>query len=331
MLQLKNNTPFAASMAVMPNEAAIDTLYLVVKATFNIGKQWTLVDKQLPPTEVDDYWTDDENSSSIKYASDFHTGKSCSDIIMLGHAYVANNQQASQLDVALRVSKVQKTIRVFGERQWQNGHIGPAKPFKTMAMVYENAYGGVYTIDGKIVDSEMRNPVGRGFSGQRNTAEMNGILLPNLEDPDNLIREFNQRPTPACFGASAASWLPRMNHAGTFDDAWQNTRSPYLPEDFDSRFFNVAHPDLLYPGFLKGGETVEITNMHPRGNLKFEIPHVKLNADVSLAEKQVSPLFNFETLLIEPNQLKLSMIWRAAIQCDKQAQQIGNIKIKIAR
>lgn len=70
MLQLNNSTPFAASMALFPNEAAIDTLYLIVKATFNIGSQWTLVDEQLPPQEKDIYWSEPEDSS-LRYASDF--------------------------------------------------------------------------------------------------------------------------------------------------------------------------------------------------------------------------------------------------------------------
>ncbi len=38
--------PFAADTALLPNEKGIDTLYILVKATFNIGEQWTLADEQ---------------------------------------------------------------------------------------------------------------------------------------------------------------------------------------------------------------------------------------------------------------------------------------------
>ncbi|VAW87471.1 hypothetical protein MNBD_GAMMA17-1050, partial [hydrothermal vent metagenome] len=85
MLQFHNNTPFAANTALFPNEAGVDTFYIVVRATFNIGEQWTLVDAQPPPTEGDEYWGEAEKSS-IQYASDNHTGKPGSDIIVLGHA-----------------------------------------------------------------------------------------------------------------------------------------------------------------------------------------------------------------------------------------------------
>lgn len=330
MLQIQNNTPFAADMNVFPNEHAIDTLYVLVRATFNIGKQWTLADKQEPPIVADEYWTEAEESS-IKYGSDCHTGKACSDIIMLGHAYAPNNQEIRQLDVSLTVGQVHKTIRVFGNRHWHNGRITPPEPFKTMAMVYEKAFGGEHSVNGISTAVEERNPVGQGFSGQRKVDEMNGVPLPNLEDPNNLITDINQRPAPACFAVSAPHWQPRSGFAGTYDEIWQAQRAPYLPEDFDKRFFSMAHPDLVYPGFLNGGEQVEISNMHPRGTLKFVLPHVKLNTDVFIAGETVQPRFNLETLIIEPNELKLSMIWRAAVQCDKKMLKISNVTINMAR
>ncbi len=330
MLQLHNSTPFAANMALFPDEEAVDTLYLIVRATFNIGKQWTLADQQLPPIEGDEYWGD-PGESSLKYASDYHIGKTSSDIIMLGNAIAPDEKAVSQLDVALAVGEVHKEIRVFGDREWQGGRITPTQPFKTMPMVYERAFGGTHLVDGVIAAVEERNPVGCGFAGQRKVEEMDGVSLPNLETPGDLITHFNQQPAPACFGVSAAHWLPRSRYAGTYDDAWQTGRAPYLPHDFDKRFFSMAHPDLVYPGFLKGGEPVSITHMHPGGTLNFEVPYIKLNSDVTVAGNVVQPQFNLETLIIEPNQLKLSMAWRAAMPCDKQALKISDIKIGMIR
>jgi len=326
MLQLHNNTPFAANTALLPNEEGVDTLYIVVRATFNIGKQWTLVDEQPPPTEADEYWAEPEKSS-IKYASDYHTGKPNSDIIVLGHACAPDAKEVRQLDVSLTVGLVHKTIRVFGDRQWQDGRISPPQPFKTMAMIYEKAYGGTHIADGQITAMEERNPVGCGFSGQRNTEEMNGMPLPNLEDPDNLINHPKQRPVPACFAASAPHWSPRYGFAGTYDEIWQTQRAPYIPTDFDRRFFSMAHADLIYPGFLEGGEPVEITNMHPHGSLKFTVPVITLRSEVTLAGDSVRPEFSLETLLIEPDQLKLSMTWRASMLCNKTALKISAVTI----
>jgi len=330
MLQLQNNTSFAADMALFPNEEAIDTLYIIVKASFDIGQQWTLSDEQRPPVVGDVYWGE-PGTSSIKYASDYHIGKPYSDIIMLGDAFAPAAQEVTQLDVGLNVGQVHKTIRVFGDRHWQDGRLTSPKPFKTMAMKYEKAYGGVVSTDGQTQEVNRRNPLGRGFAGQRNTKEMNGVPLPNLEDPNNLISDPTQQPMPACFGVSAPHWLPRSDYAGTYDERWQNKRAPYLPEDFDKRFFCMAHPDLIYPGFLNGGESVEITNMHPHGSITFAIPYIKLNAEVTVAGNAVHPQFDMETLTIEPNQLTLSMVWRAAMQCDKKMLKISDISIHMER
>ena len=40
----------------------------------------------------------------------------------------------------------------------------------------------------------------------------------------------------------APHWLPRRAWAGTYDDAWRISRAPYLPADFDARFFQLYSP-----------------------------------------------------------------------------------------
>lgn len=317
-------------MALFPNEDAVDTLYVIVKATFNFGKEFTLADEQIPPTAADVYWTE-PGKSSIKYASDMHTGKPATDIIMLGHACVPGQKEATQLDVSLTVGKVSKTVQVFGDRQWQDGQMTRPAPFKTMAMVYEKAYGGAHIANGQMTGAEARNLVGRGFAGTRKPGEMNGVPLPNLEDPSQLIRDVHDQPVPACFGFSAPNWQPRVGFAGTYDDTWKKTRAPYLPLDYDSRFLNMAHPDLVYPGYLEGNEPVTITNMHPDGTFKFELPQVNPVTRVKVAEYVEQPVFNLETLILEPNQKKLSMVWRAAMPCDKKMLKISEIKIGMSR
>jgi len=330
MWQLQNSTRFAASKALLPNEAGVDTLYVMVKASFNIGKGLTLADEQPPPVAADVYWTE-PGKSSIKYASDMHTGKPATDIVMLGHACVPEKKEATQLDVSLTVGQVNKTVRVFGDRQWQDGKITKPAPFRTMAMVYEKAYGGVHFANGELADAEVRNPVGRGLAGTRKAEAMNGVPLPNLEDPKQLIRDTSDRPPPACFGFCAPNWQPRVAFAGTYDETWQKTRAPYLPVDFNSRFLNMAHPDLIFPGYLQGGEPVTITHMHPAGALKFDVPQVGLITRVKIAGRVEIPEFFLETLIFEPNQLKFSMVWRAAVPCDKQALKISEVTVGMSR
>jgi hypothetical protein len=329
MLQLQNKTPFAADFALLPNEDGIDSLYVNVKATFKIGQQWSLADEQVPPVLADEFWGE-TGDSSIKYPSDVHIGKPTTDIIMLGCAFSPNGQNVQQLDVNLKVGKVAKTVRVFGDRHWQNGVITQPASFQMMPMVYERAYGGKFTLDDQIFSQES-NPVGLGYVGKRTKAQIEGVPLPNLETPDKLISNIKDQPKPACFAAIASYWTPRSNFAGTYDEKWQTSRAPYLPEDFDKRFCNAASPDLIYPEYLRGGELVEITNMHAQGNLSFNIPHVKLNCEVNIADESIKLQFNLETLLLEPNDLIISMVWRAALVTDKKTIKIKTINVNMAR
>ena len=331
MLQLKNNTPFAAQLALFPNQFGVDSLYIFVKATFNIGQQWTLADEQKMPQKEDEHYTDDPATSSIKLASDMHIGKASTDIIMNGHACSPTEKEVRQMNVSISVGSVTKTVRIFGDRIWNNGNIGPIKPFKTMPLVYEKAFGGVHQKDGHIIAGEDRNPVGCGFFGKRKTSEFNGQSLPNLEDPAKLLQYTGDIVSPAGFGFISPNWHPRVSFAGTYNEVWQRKQAPYLPKDFDLRFFNMAHPDLIYPGYLLGGEPVKISGVRAEGDLQFNLPTIALTADVFIKSRAEHPMFTLETLLLEPDQLNLSMTWKAALKCDKEALKIKEVVINLAR
>lgn len=330
MLQLKNSTPFAAEMAIFPNEQGIDTLYTLVKASFVYNGDWMLAEEQVPPQMEDEYWGE-PGTSSIKYGSDIHTGKPATDIIMLGAACAPNQQKVTQLDVELQVGQVSKTVRVFGDRQWMNGAISAPKPFSSMPITYERAFGGRHNIDEQSYLAEERNPVGCSFFGKRSSRDMEGSPLPNIEDPQQLIQYPKDDQIPAGFGYCAPNWLPRRQFAGTYDEAWTKQRAPYLPLDFNPRFLNAAHPDLIYPGYLQGGETVSIRNMHPSGDIHATLPQIGLKCEVQVAGQPHNQEMNIESLILEPNKKLFSMVWRAGFPCDKKALKINEVSVKLLR
>jgi hypothetical protein len=160
---------------------------------------------------------------------------------------------------------------------------------------------------------------------------MDGTALPNIEEPNQLVQYYNDTPIPAGFGYCSPSWLPRRQFAGTYDEAWQKSRAPYLPLDFDNRFLNAAHPDLVYPGYLKGGESFTISNMHPDGEINAILPELSLLCDINLKGQSHKPPMNLETLIFEPNKKQVSMVWRAALECDKNVLNIREINLKLSR
>jgi hypothetical protein len=331
MLQLKNNTPFASAFAIFPNESGIDTLYVMVKATFVIGAQWTLASVQEPLQQGDVYWGEPAKSS-VRMSSDYHIGKPATDIVMVGAACAPEQRPVRQMDVGVQVGSISKVVRVFGDRIWNHGQITQPESFSTMPLVYERAFGGEDLIeDGTQRDVEAKNPVGCGFAGLKSPSEMQGLPLPNLECPNHLIRDYHDRPEPVCFAPIAPNWQPRASFAGTYDEIWQQTRAPYLPDDYNPRFMNVAPTDLIYPGYLQGGEAVRIIGMHAAGDLGFNLPYVNLSNKVLVAGQEITSPFHMETLLLDPNHRQLSMVWRAALACDKKLTKIQQISVSLSR
>ena len=331
MLQLKNETPFAATMALFPNEQGIDSLYVVVKATFGLGGGVHVADDQVPPLAADQFWADPVKSS-IKYAADLHLTKPSTDVALVGRARAEHGGAVPYLDTTLVIAEKTKSLRVFGNREWRDdGSVTPPEPFESMPLVYEFAFGGVHKVKSEPPEvlSEPRNPLGRGFRGKRKDREMAGRPLPNIEDPAEPFEQAGDKASPQGFGFIAPSWQPRLPYAGTYDQAWQENRAPYLPEDFDPRFFNAAHPDLVFDRYLQGGEPVEVLNASRDGPVRFTLPVCALSLSVEIAGAVETPPLNLETVLIEPDQRRVCLTWRAMQPCDKKALKIGNVEIAI--
>jgi hypothetical protein len=223
-------------------------------------------------------------------------------------------------------------LAVFGDREWKNGNISSPVPFEQMPLVYEKAYGGTHTIQEKDKNetttlSEPRNPVGKGFIGKRQGKEINGIQLPNIEDSRQLISTNRDRPAPACFGLISPAWQPRVQYAGTYDEAWKKHTAPYLPNDFDRRFFNMAHQALITEQYLKGSEPVQIRNVSPLGELNFCLPINPLEVLVHIKNRKEKPPLFMETVLIEPDENRFSVVWRASTPCDKEILNIKQIDV----
>ena len=96
---------------------------------------------------------------------------------------------------------MQKLLRVSGDRVWGAGGPSAPEPFTRMPLVYERAFGGV---DRQVARSRSATGTGairsaRGFAVTRDN--LDGVPLPNIEYPDELIASWDDRPRPAGFGA----------------------------------------------------------------------------------------------------------------------------------
>lgn len=337
MLQVDNRTPFEATLNVHPDANGVDHVYIAVKGTFDIGSDGTdVAEEQVPPQAEDEYWGE-PGESSLKYASDVHLGKLNPDIVLMGFAQVPNARPVDQLEAIVSVGRVSKRILVIGDREWTGNRLGrsssPPELFEKMPLVWERAFGGVHVEDGNPskVHAEWRNPAGRGFRGKRSRGDMAGSLLPNLEDPSAPLSHPGSTQTPTCFGFVAPCWQPRVSYAGTYGDDWMQNRAPYLPHDFDARFFTCASDGLVYPGEIVGGELVDLVNVSPRGRLSFRLPECEF-ATTLWIDGETTPLaLRIETVLFEPEESRFSLVWRAVAPCDKRALRVQVVEIRLSR
>jgi hypothetical protein len=314
---------------MLPNTDGVDTLFTVIKGTFGLDPDPSPAGEQLPLALVDEYYGE-PGSSSVRIPSDISLTKPGTDVLLQGHAYAPAGRPATQIDVSLSVGPLQKQVRVFGDRYWLSAAVGPSisspEPFEAMPLVWERAYGGIDTV-GSEIQAETRNPVGTGFRDPDGASELHGLKLPNLEDPLHPISSWKQRPPPACFAPVAAHWEPRRSYAGTYDDRYRQERAPFLPSDFDRRFFQVAPPGLVADDYLQGGEPVQVSGATPSGVLRFRLPRVALEVSHSLGAGAEARPANLETVLLKPDEGVLILVWRSALACDKKALQVREIRV----
>jgi hypothetical protein len=329
VLQLENQTPFKAAIAVLPDRSGIDTLYVIVKATVTLRPTLSLAEVQVPPTLADEYY-DDPATSSLRYGSEMHIGKPGTDVLLIGSAWAPGTRPVARMQVGMSVAGRQKTILVTGDRVWRDGKPSDPNPFESMPLVWERAFGGVHR-RGEHVLAEERNPVGCGFAGGRSTADMQGLAVPNLEDPSAPLRQIGQAPVPVGVAPIAPSWLPRRAYAGTYDEQWQRARAPYLPDDFDPRFFQSAASEFAFDRYLRAGEPVQVVGVMAEGPIAFTVPDAHLAVAVTVAGSMKEPVANLETLSIEPDDNRACFTWRATLPCDRRALMVERIVVSRSR
>ncbi len=171
------------------------------------------------------------------------------------------------------------------------------------------------------------NPVGRGYAEPWYLKAENwgDYHAPLIESPGDPVREFSKGYAPQGLGIISRSWQPRLKLAGTYDEAWLNERHPYLPEDFDFAYWNCAHPDLQLP-YLNGDEVIELVNLCPHntpGNAKdrngntimrFQLPKSRIRLTLESESGKFAVVnMALDTLIIEPDERRVSIVWRRVI------------------
>ena len=136
--------------------------------------------------------------------------------------------------VKLRVGEIERELYVFGEREWRNGVITKPLPFKTMPLDFTHALC------------------------------MDENHLPHVEDLKNLRTNKNETIKPATFLPKDMFSQENSKKLGTFDENYKRDLWPGFAANMDYSFFNLADKKQQQDKFFEGGESIELTNMHPK-------------------------------------------------------------------
>jgi hypothetical protein len=334
-MHLDNQTPFQLAHTVLLDKQAAEFLIVASKATYSISENGKLV--VAAPQEViraADEFYGEPGQSSIRHEAELGTPKLATDVALIGSA-VAPQPGTTSMDVGLRVGPVSKLVKVFGERRWQKSLIGFSisrpKPFDRVPLVYEHAYGGtdLSAKNPKDHANEPRNPVGRGFRSGKSELQFADTLLPQIEDPENLLKRPGGGVSPQGFGFLGRDWEPRARFLGTYDQKWQDERMPLLPQDFDDRHYSAAHPDLTARGYLKRGVPVEIIGCTRGGRVLFTLPDIEPIVTVCFGTIHQAVGMYLNTVLINTDAMKLTLLWKGGLNVHRRLRQISRIEARL--
>jgi hypothetical protein len=298
---------------------------VVAKGTFTVGEDRVPRPAEDPePVRLADalFEGEDPSVSPVRLESDLVARKDRTDVVVKAVAHAPGGRPAASFDAEVVVGRHRKRIRVMGPRQAL--YRGPARPslkdpVKALPLFTEPApvarvpvtpflaYGGVarFRVPGTedVLDLPCpANPFGRGYCVQNSPEGLEGLALPQIEDPENLltpetlVRDLatpESVPWPAVLTPFGRAWYPRSSYAGVPPHDVPRVRDlvraqadgldpekdadaiamlrEYEPPVLAPEFHQCAAPGLAVP-LLAGDESVTLRNLSPDGTLSFNLP-----------------------------------------------------------
>lgn len=323
--EVVNRTRGKAYPLVVRDKTGRDFYAIPLKYTahFARGGGAELLDDGPHPYPVDECYGDD-GKGSIKKPSDLCEFKPGTDVILVGHAHPPLMRQVTSVDVSLRVGPIRKSVRAFGLRAWRRATFGGLSPGSArtiqepVPLVYELAWGGMDLGDPSRPIGEPRNYLGRGVV--RDAAA-------HVDRPAVQLEDLAGTRTPACFGAIHRHWQPRVQFAGTFDDAWLENKSPLLPDDFDSRYHVSVPHDQWSATPLHVDEPIEVDNATEDGVFRARLPRLSPRFFATIRGERKQYATHLDTLLIDTDARTVEATFRAAIPIPRKLQLIDEIEL----
>ncbi len=321
-MQLFNATPMSASYTLGLDPSGQEYVVVVVKGSFALshrGQELALFDEQADFVHAD-VFEGPPGMSAMIYESEFAYKKPRCDVLLCGSAHAPAGRRVQKLSVALAVKgHIEKTIEVSGDRVWDrvlgSYVFTDSIPFERQPISYGRAYGGtdIHPTCAEKSQAFAENPVGVGYYPLSAKDSLVGRSLPITAEPGHPVTSWHAHYQPMAFGPLGRNFAARAGWAGTYDQAWLDEHFPFLPPNFDVRYFQSAPIDqqMDYP---KGGEVVVLRNLTTHGESAFVLPRLPVPVEFTTRDgENIEVLANLDTIVIEPDLERVRLIWRASL------------------
>jgi hypothetical protein len=335
-MEFINATRMEAGYTLAIDVSGRELLVVVVKGTFRIpdesGEMLRLHDVQHPLTTSDEFFGE-PGLSAPKCEMDFAARKHRCDVLLNAAAHAPGGRPTSRVQVGVRIGSWLKSFDVVGDRRWACGLRGITRtapePFAAMLITYDRAFGGT---DDRHPDRSrhtafMANPVGRGYHKQTAREYLDGAPLPNTEESGASVTLPDGCYRPMSFGPVGRHWQPRAAYAGTYDDQWLDEVFPFLPADFDDRYFQAAPSDQQIDKPI-GEQSVTLVNLTRNGRSDFVLP--RFDAPVHIFPRRGTRedlAAELDTIVLEPDAGTVSLTWRLTRPLRRDAFEISQVLV----
>ena len=306
-MELFNETTFPSFLARA--QLAYDDLLqavVVMKATYDTSPtgEPRLAETQLP------LHLEDQSSELGALETEIVPAKAWCDLAVFGNARSRSPKRPiKRMQVSLRIGKFSRAVLVTGDRVWERalGRLRPSepRPFTELPLTYARAYGGTarqQAGDETVEAGYFANPHGRGYVVQREAVA--GIPLPNIEEIDQPVRSWQDRPLPAGMAPLERSSVLRGQRGITVDLEKQMAR-------VDAAAFCSSHPRMCLPAYPHG-EAGELGGVSFDGIWRFRLPTFRYEIRIDLGGARYRLPLTPDTIYLRAEERRIVVVARGA-------------------
>lgn len=295
MWDIQDHTPFKSAGSFMRDHTGASLWCCWVKSSFELrtGKPPLYLSQQSAPLVGPDFGT--EEADGVLLADpDICLPKLATDLIVLADAYAPDPGSSVPYAARMRIGAAEKLVEVHPPRNWdaKGKRIDPdslrQQGHNPVPLDWRMSAGGPEMAD---------NPLGCGHHATAKKAVC--APLPRLMRPGETFLRPDRPPRPVSFAPRPRSWPTRAALGGTYDEAWQRTRSPVLPADLDPDYWNAAPQDQRFPHGALDGATIRFENIGQVGQHDIPIPQLEFDASVRFNRQWQNVEMNLQTVLLD--------------------------------